>query len=184
MYSQGNDASIACQYYCDYVNFASLHPYYVVATLFKQALQHIPLEKFTDDFKYTLDNEKALPNFQTMVQNLVEILQGFTSVFAVLNGIDELAQNNQPAVLLLIVRHMKQHPNIKSFVASRVEEYWIRKAMAAYSTIRLSHSHIAGDIVRYVQDNLDAADTTSPLSRDPILKKEILDALVAGAKGM
>jgi len=181
---QRNDTFIVCQYYCDYADSVSLDPYSLVASLLKQALQYVSLEKFTEDFKFNFDDDKALPNLETMVSDLVEILQDFRSVFVILDGIDELAQDNQPVVLSMIDNLIKHHPNLKVFVTSRIEEYRIRKAMTAYRSIRLSQSYVKDDIVRYVQDQLDKADISSPISREPKLKEEVLEALVAGAKGM
>ncbi|KAF2825246.1 hypothetical protein CC86DRAFT_407469 [Ophiobolus disseminans] len=184
MSSQSYNSSIVCHYYCDYADFASLDPYNLVASLLKQALLCVSLERFTGGSTCLFDDGNALPTLEKLERYLLEILRDFSTVFVVLDGIDEIAQDNQLYVLDLVGKLIKQHPNLKVFLTSRIEEYWIRKAMATYWNIQLSQTYLKDDITLYVQDSLDEADIMSPLSNNPRLRKEVCEALVAGAQGM
>jgi Cdc6-like AAA superfamily ATPase len=183
-FSLSNEASIVCQYYCDYADVASLDPYCLVGSVLKQALQRIPLDRFTEEFQSPFKEGKAIPSFDVMSRFLIEILQDFRTVYIILDGIDEISQENQSVLLGLISDLLGKHSNMKIFVTSRTEEYWIRKAMKPHKNVHLSEASIKDDITLYVQDHLNAAASSGPLSMNDELKEKVLDALVKGANGM
>jgi hypothetical protein len=179
-----DDSSIVCQYYCDYADSASLDPYCLAGSLLKQALQSISLDKFTDEFQCPFIEGKPAPSFEIMSNYLMETLQDFRTVYIVLDGIDEIAQENQQILLALINDMLRKHSNLKIFVTSRTEEYWIRKVMDTHRNVHLSEACTKSDITLFIQDHLDAASNSGPLSANEGLKEKVLAALVEGANGM
>lgn len=182
--SQTHHTSIVCHYYCDYADVASLDPSCMIASLTKQVVQRLPLDKFTRDFESPFDDNQTLPVTESVAKFLLRILQCFDTVYVVLDGVDEVPQGDQPAVLSLIQSVLNEHRNLKIFVTSRTEEYQIRQALSNYGTIRLSPDCLQNDIAQYVRDFLGQADATSPLSLNSSLKQEVVEALVVGANGM
>jgi hypothetical protein len=182
--SKQSDSSIVCQYYCDYADVASLDPYCLMGSLLKQVLQYISLDSFTDDFLCPFQEGKALPSPDIVSEFLIQTLRGFRAVYFILDGIDEMSQENQPTVLALIETLLRQHPNLKLFVTSRIEEYWIRKALEPYGTVRLSHACIRDDVALFVEDCLTKAVGSGPIKDNEKLKDDVLEALLLGANGM
>jgi hypothetical protein len=182
--SKQSDSSIVCQYYCDHADVTSLDPYHLMGSLLKQILQCISLDSFTEDFQCPFGEGKALPSPDIVSEFLIQTLRGFRAVYLILDRIDEISQDNQPTVLTLIESLLRQHSNLKVFVTSRVEEYWIRKALKPYGTIRLSHACIRNDVTLFVEDYLKSAVSSGPITKDDKLKDEVLEALLLGANGM
>jgi hypothetical protein len=78
--SQPTTSTIVCHYYCDFADFASLEPYFMIATLLKQVLEQVSLDKFTEDFDCPIQETIAMPPFEIMIQFLAKMLQDYNSV--------------------------------------------------------------------------------------------------------
>lgn len=182
--SNQNEHTLVCQYYCDYADTASLDPYCMIVTLLKQALQHISLDRFTENYHCPFQEGKPLPSPEDAFTFLISTLREFRTVYLILDGIDEISHDNQPTVLAHIECLLQDHSNLKVFVTSRVEEYWIRKALEPYRTLRISHAYIKDDIALFLEDYLHRTAISGPLSTDEDLKNEVLGALLLGVNGM
>lgn len=177
-------AFVVCHYYCDYAEAASLDPYNLIASILRQILQHIPVDKFDDDFECPFGEAKPRPALEAMVQFLIKILKDFDEAFIVLDGVDEIAQDNQTIVLSFVDNLLRQHPTLKIFLACRIEEHRIKKAMEPFPKLTLSQAYIGNDIVLFIKDHVKTMGELNPLTTDESLRAEVIDLLAARAAGM
>lgn len=177
-------ASAVCHYYCDFADPASLDPYCLVATLLKQVLQAIPLGAFSEEKHFPFDEGKPLPSLEVARQFFIGKLCGFSDAYVVLDGIDELALDDQPIVLAVINAILTDHPKAKVIITSRSEEYWLKRAMQSRFSLRLSQSFVGDDIARVLHDELNKFNAPSPLYQNEGLKQRVLESLISGAQEM
>jgi hypothetical protein len=156
----------------------------MIATLLKQVLEQISLDKSTEDFDCPTQEMIAMPPFEIMTQFLANMLQDYNSVYIILDGIDEVAQNSPYMVLSFVDTILRDHASTKMTITSRLEEYRIRTALQPYRTLQLLPSYIEDDVMLFVQVQIATAEPYSPLHSNPKLKTEVVEALVCSAKGM
>jgi len=178
--------SAICYYYCDYAETRTLDMCLIHGTLIRQLLERIalPSDLATDIDRYFEDG--TIPPPEDYIQLLTKTLSRFTRVMLVLDGVDELAKEDQ-AVLINSLRQLAQIPNsmIKIMVFSRREEKLIRKAFERYDFVDISADLVNKDIARFISDSVDLKIQSEELQiRDIDLMKVIVDTLLKGAKDM
>jgi Cdc6-like AAA superfamily ATPase len=181
----GQSDTVLCYYYCDHADAASLEPERILASFTKQVLETLPWSQFDNDFICPYMDERSKPSLSQSSQYLTSLLGNFKTAYIVLDGLDELSQDNQTFVLKLLDTLLQLTTTvIKLCVTSRTEEFRVRKALHSHITIRLTELSVAYDIALFINDEITHVDASHPLSHDADLKQEVIAALVVGAKGM
>ncbi|KAF2124058.1 hypothetical protein P153DRAFT_303222 [Dothidotthia symphoricarpi CBS 119687] len=178
--------SIICYYYCDYLDNASLEPYRLLASIIKQILERLPLDHFDDTFKSPFQEGQTAPTLSRSLAYFLKLLQYFRTVYLVIDGIDELAPNDQVTVLDSIGSILR-HPFViaRVYVASRLEEDLIRRTLKPYPTLRLTKDCVRGDIALVIDEQIRSTVTRqNPLLADENLRQEVVNALVSRADDM
>lgn len=176
--------SLLCYYYFDYADSRSLEPNYLLGSLTKQILTRLPLDLFGESLELPDDGQAFRP-FAEQISSLTQLLRNFSKAFIVLDGLDELDKGGQNAILQLVEALVQASGSlVKVFVTSRIEEPLIRKRLHAYVSFELTPTSVSSDISLSIQHELQIAAESSPILRDPEMRKEVNDALTAGANGM
>jgi hypothetical protein len=182
-----NKSAFVCYYYCDYADITSLDATRVLTSIIKQILENdfFPMDRFDEDFSCPYRHDQSPPTLSEGFMYLVGILATFKTTFFILDGVDELDGDNQVQVLALIDSLLLESSlDIKVFVTSRTEEFRVKKAMQKYQHFQLSADKVHNDIASFVKDEIDQMLDPHPLSNDPALKQQVVDALVKGAQGL
>ncbi|KAJ4358816.1 hypothetical protein N0V95_002738 [Ascochyta clinopodiicola] len=131
-----------------------------------------------------LQNEK-LKRLLAATEYLVGILKDYSTVYLILDGLDELNPHNQSCILELSQQLLQRTEMVtKVFVTSRTEELQVKKALRSYRAFRLSDKLVSDDIALYIKDKIEQLEAPHPLLSDDALKGNVIQALVNGAKGM
>ncbi|KAF2679822.1 hypothetical protein K458DRAFT_313422 [Lentithecium fluviatile CBS 122367] len=178
--------SIICYYYCDYADISSLDPTFLIGSLIKQVLVHLPLDCFDETFFCPYGEETPTPTFDQSVKFLESLLSRFKAMFLIIDGVDELTQDSQCTVLDFIDKLTLQSiVAVKVFVASRTEENQVRRALEHYECIELSSDRLSTDIEAFIEAKIDSTLVRQNLLlENDRLKREVVSALVEGAQGM
>lgn len=183
--ASSNPRVAVCYYYCDHADAASLDVFRILASLTKQLLEVLPLAHFDDGFVCPFSDNGSSPSIVQSTHYLRSLMLSLQCTYIILDGLDELNQDNQRCVLDFINTLLQDTGVlVKLCTTSRTEEVRIKKALQAHSTFRLAEHLIAQDIALYIGDEIGLIDSPHPLSHDPELRQEVISALVAGAKGM
>lgn len=103
----------------------------------------------------------------------------------ILDGVDELSPEEQTNTLKLIEMLLQQSEIIvKIFVTSRTEEFRVKKALQNHGALYMSQDIVDADIATFIEDKVELIDAPHPLVTNPMLKFDVIQALVNGAKGM
>lgn len=182
--SINDPAVIVCYYYFDYADAKSLDLIYLFGSLMKQVVIHMPLDVFDDSFDSPIEDWTSAP-LEDQKSIIIRLLQNFTKVIIILDGLDELTRDGQ-AVALELVDHLLQlsTPTLKLLITSRIEEQLIRRRLQPYNCFELSTAQIQNDILLYVEETLEAAASENPRLKNLKLRQDVRDALVKGANGM
>jgi len=176
---------IICYYYFDYADHRSLDTPRIVASLIKQALENSPLDHFDEMFSYLYGRSHSLPTLAESTNYLASTLQHFGSVYIVLDGIDELRADEQANAFKLI-ETLLQRPSIivKVSVTSRTKGFRVKRALQRHGTLYMFQDKVDADIAKFVEEEVEMTEAPHPLTVEPTLKFEVIQALVQGAKGM
>jgi hypothetical protein len=179
--------SAICYYYCDYAEARTLDVCLILGTLIRQLLERIAVPSdLAKEINYYFEDGSTKPLPEDYIQLLTKTLSRFTTVMVILDGVDELAREDQ-TVLVDAVRQLIQIPSsvVKIMVFSRREEKLIRKAFERYAFFDISADFVSKDIARFVTDSVDLKIQSNDLQIGDVgLRKVIIDTLVQGAKDM
>lgn len=180
-------------YYCDYADKESLQPAFILGTLIRGLLfQSDSIPKEIGDLidKYYYDGERT-PETNEVLGILMKVMELFEQVVLVLDGIDEVDEMNFYSVLALL-KTLVSHPLVivKIFITSREHKDLLSvlsSGIGAGFHIHLDQFFISNDIDSYIRcsvDSLMASKRSIIDNSDTDMKKEIIQRLREGAKGM
>lgn len=179
-------APVIVYFYCDYSDRRTLEALGIFGNFIKQLLSKTGMSdevqsKLADAYK----NGTRTPDTDELLEILFLILKPLKSVFFVLDGIDECGGSDRGELLAGIQSIAKLSPPVvKLFLASRAEVDF-QRAFSSFMHLPISTSDVTPDIVSFVKDIVKAkVDSRELMVKDPLLEKEIVDALVKGAQGM
>jgi hypothetical protein len=184
--SLDGQGSVLCYYYCDYAEAASLDPAYLIGSLIKQLLVHLPLDCFDEALSSPYSEEKPAPSFEVSAVFLRRLLRCFATIFMIIDDVGELTKDCQSIVLGLINDLVKDSTvTIKTVVTSRSEELLIKHELRQYECINISVEDVSFDIELFIKAKIDSMLVSqNPLLENETLKQEVIDALVSRAQGM
>jgi hypothetical protein len=183
----GTEACL-CFYYCDYSDAATLSLETLIGTLLRQMLSKSDIPAAIEGQITAICDNGITPPLHALLDMFRCTLQTYSSVFLVIDGIDELSREAQSALLAVINESLNMEKvMIKVYTACRSEENDIRRAFSGprYSGIEISPSHLATDIKAFIMDQVDEHLKSGRLvvSNDS-LKDEIVESLTTGARDM
>ncbi|KAH7372281.1 hypothetical protein BKA66DRAFT_551263 [Pyrenochaeta sp. MPI-SDFR-AT-0127] len=185
--SRSTDPStLVFYYYCDFADSASLSPNYLVASIIKQILERMPLDRFSDSFDGPHSGSKMMPNFVACLEYLLDILKDFDKSYLIVDGLDQFATDDQSIVLEMIDTLLQDKSIVvKIFVTSRREEYLIKRSLKKYTAVYSSKETIGADVRLFVEERIKLiSEKQNPLLEDDRLKRDVVAALLAGADEM
>jgi hypothetical protein len=123
------------------------------------------------------------PSAGDLISILASSLATFSKVFIVVDGLDECQSSARRTILLALKQLMRlEHTIVKLYVTSR-DEADIRASFTDHFSIQLMEDNIMPDISHYVSEAV-LSRRQSRLKCDDTLAREIVVALVEGARGM
>ncbi|KAF1953763.1 hypothetical protein CC80DRAFT_419155 [Byssothecium circinans] len=178
--------SVLCYYYCDYTDADSLDSSYIIASLIKQLLLRLPLERINNDLDCPFKDGRPPPTARASRNFLDRLLREFETVFFVIDALDELSPEHQNYALELIAHFLcTSTPTVKIFVTSRAEERSIKLSLKAHKSIDLSIPEVEQDISMFIAEMVDKrAVDQNPILKSSKIKEEVVTTLARGAKGM
>ena len=177
-----------CYFYCDYGDQETLDPSNIVGCLIRQLSEGTTdiCEDITQELKRLFSSGLGYPVLDDLKSIFAKAIGIHSIVVLVIDGVDELAKNDQKALLKLINSLMSNRELVLKFmVSSRREEKDIRDALEWEHSVDLNLSNMSSDIDKYVRDCIETKILEGDLVlSDVSLKGEIIDALVSGAEDM
>lgn len=174
-------------FYCDYMETETLEPPEIVGSIIKQLLPTHLLPMSIDlqlQLEQIYDNSRV-PDIEELFDMLSRVISQLSKVFIVLDGLDECKEGER----YLFLRRLQDLSNssttpVKLFIASR-EEVDIKEAIGNSLSIRTAGPQVSLDIAAVVRNLVQTrVEGRRSWSQDPVLLQEIVDALIAGARGM
>ena len=184
--SEKEPTALIIYFYCDYAEPATLDPTRLVSSLIKQCLEQLPLDRFTDTFNCPFQEGNLVPCLPTCIQFLKLLLEDYDKVYLVLDGIDQLTADGQCAILTLIGDLLRlPRVAVKVIVTSGSENHVIKHTLRPHKTLLLTKARVQVDISLFIEEQIESiVGAQNPLLRNERLRKEVIDALLAGASEM
>ncbi|KAI9857597.1 MAG: hypothetical protein M1813_008189 [Trichoglossum hirsutum] len=175
----------AAFHYCDYSDSITLESTSVLGTIARQLLEKsddIPNE-VEQRINLSYKDGTRTPSAGDLISILASSLATFSKVFIVVDGLDECQSSARRTILLALKQLMRlEHTIVKLYVTSR-DEADIRASFTDHFSIQLMEDNIMPDISHYVSEAV-LSRRQSRLKCDDTLAREIVVALVEGARGM
>jgi hypothetical protein len=184
------DRVMVVYHYCDYKDPRSLDPMIIAGTLIHGLLDglNIPEDLSTLISNAFKDGHRS-PDESDMIEILGCVLDSRMdyTIYVVVDGVDEVNEENRK-ILFRFLNHMVECPHsaIKLGVSSRggVSEMICPRFVKSYR-VHVTEASISNDISVFVERATEKLLSIGDLiTRDPLLKDEIIERLVQGARGM
>lgn len=149
----------------------------------KQLVERLP--DIPEDIDEQL-RQCCLADDELLTNSLFSVIELFSKVFLVIDGVDELGKEEQVATLSILKRLARgEVPTAKIFISSRREEVYITKQLHSFPRIDLSTANITVDITYFVKEVVKSKIEMGDLViRNQALEQDIVETLVDGADGM
>ncbi|KUJ17727.1 uncharacterized protein LY89DRAFT_60414 [Mollisia scopiformis] len=181
--------SLAITYhYCDYADKRTLDPITILGALARNLLESIDIPEPVLELVFEIYREgERIPESKEVLEIFSRTIDSFDHVAIVVDGIDEVNEEDRQGVYdalkVLVGGHTAP---IKLFMSCR------ENILAAISTkpassfrVQISEATTSTDIQGYVRNEVSSLIRNGDLViRKSILEKAIVEALIAGAKGM
>jgi hypothetical protein len=185
---KGANPSLGIAYfYCDYKDTKTHDPFIILGALARQlAIQNPDCLKTLDKF-YELHypESRSTTGPSIVPEDLCTLIQSlstfFDEVMIIIDALDECG-NDRSRVVELLASLNADGFNIKTIFTSRLETD-IEIHLESYEKISIAAT--SSDLRLYVASEIESRSRKKLLrTRDPDLKREIMDRLVDGAEGM
>ncbi|CAN9256395.1 unnamed protein product [Alternaria alternata] len=183
-----DDTNIVTAYfYFDFNDTQKQDPELMLRSLLCQLLQRsVVIPKGVDALFSSCENGQRKPSSHALLQVTKEAAQEFTHVYVVLDALDECAQRSELMDMLEAVAGWQLN-NLHLLMTSRKERD-IERSLEEYireeDTVCLQRDVVDKDIQRYIQQRLRVDKGLAKWNRDAVVRQEIEDALMGGARGM
>jgi hypothetical protein len=183
-----DDTSVVTAYfYFDFNDTQKQDPELMLRSLLCQLLQRsVVIPKGVDALFSSCENGQRKPSSHALLQVIKEAAQEFMHVYVVLDALDECAQRSELIDMLEAVAEW-QLDNLHLLVTSRKERD-IERSLEEYireeDAVCLQRDVVDKDIQRYIQQRLRVDKGLAKWNRDAVVRQEIEDALMGGARGM
>ncbi|KAE9367461.1 hypothetical protein N431DRAFT_348615, partial [Stipitochalara longipes BDJ] len=176
-------------YYCDHADKRTLDPINIFSNLALQVLR--TLGDLPSGLLIVLERicqENSKPDLEDVVHLLIQAVERVTSVVILLDGLDEVNENDRKLVFhhLQDIVALATPPMIKVLVASREDTSYL--TLVPGVTLlkrRLGTDAVTDDIDCFLKHTIhDLIRRKELVISDPILEEEIFEALSKGSKGM
>jgi hypothetical protein len=176
----------AC-FYFDFNDTQKQDPELMLRSLLCQLLQRsVVIPKGVDALFSSCENGQRKLSSHALLQVIKEAAQEFTYVYVVLDALDECAQRLELMDMLEAVAGWQLN-NLHLLMTSRKERD-IERSLEEYireeDTVCLQRDVVDKDIQRYIQQRLRVDKGLAKWNRDAVVRQEIKDALMGGARGM
>ncbi|KAF4539116.1 Nacht domain protein [Lasiodiplodia theobromae] len=177
-----------CYYYCDYADCRTLSAYTIIATILRQWLGHpvgqkVGLQEWIIDQFY---EQQFRPPIDDLISKVLEVLAESTEVCLVLDGLDELDDDEQVILATTMARLLQVNQCQVKIVASCRGESMKRKVFW-YSgfSVTMSPQELGGDMEVFVEHAIDKKIQDGELNlNNVLLKQEVVAKLTDGAQAM
>lgn len=176
-------------YYCDHADKRTLDPVNIFSSLALQILRtlgDLPIGLLAVLERICQDSTTA--DIDDVIQLLLESIARLKSTAIVLDGLDEVGENDRKFIFHNLVHLVTQttSSSTKVFIASREDTSYLTEVPHVSSfKLRMGVDTVTGDIDCFVKDAIrDLISRHELVIGDPALETEIFDALSQGAKGM
>lgn len=135
----------------------------------------------------TYQHGTTKPDADDLLKILFFVLEQFSEVFLILDGVDECGGNDRTELLMAIQSILgsdTRTTTLKLFIASR-PDVDLKRTFNSYITLPISVDNTTADIIPFINGIVrEKVKSQELLVRDPSLVGEIIEALVNGAQGM
>ena len=182
-----NKSSTIAFYYCAFSDIVTLQTVSILGTILKQLLlpKSSLLDTLNSALSSTFENVSRSPDRKELTKLLGSVLEAYSQVYVIIDGLDECEKNVQQDVLYAIneIVQIPEH-TVKVWVSNR-EDAEIKNTLKAYSCLYISEANVTGDIANYVEASVKSRLSDGDLLiRDPGLENEIISTLTAKSQGM
>ena len=182
-----NKNSTIAFYYCAFSDIVTLQTVSILGTILKQLLlpKSSLLDTLNSALSTTFENVSRSPDRKELTKLLGSVLEAYSQVYMIIDGLDECEKNVQQDVLYAISEIVQIPEHIVKVWVSNREDAEIRNTLKAYSCLYISEANVTGDIANYVEASVKSRLSDGDLLiRDPGLENEIISTLTAKSQGM
>ena len=173
-------------YYCDSSDSRSLTLQNILGTMIRQLLETIVIsEKLEQQIERCFRPQARIATEEELFTLLFEAVQSYSSIYVLIDGLDECNKEDLNKILPMLGRLLQLTcPLIKIAIFSR-EENTIANALKEYPRIRISSDKISFDLSTFIKETVESKIICGQLCiSEPLLKTEVINALMHGAQGM
>jgi NACHT domain len=174
-------------YFCDHVDKRTLDAIAILSTITRQLLEKNEIPPTIEKLITENYGDQRAPDWLGALDVLVAVTQLFPSITMILDGIDEMDEENRKTFLSAVNRlGYDRGPPLKLLISCRED---ITQSLRILSTtvfrVHIQPSSLALDIEDYVSYTIQSMLENGNLAiQDPALKEIIIEKLVSGAQGM
>jgi hypothetical protein len=178
---------ILTYYFCDYVDKRTLDSVAILGTITQQLLENIEIPPTIEKLITENYGEERTPDWRGAFDVLVAVMRLFPAVTLILDGIDEVDEDNRKALFSAINRLGNHSSSILKLLISCREDAIQSLKIPAITPFRIhiQPSSLALDIKDYISYSIESLLESGYLVIQNLrLKEIIINKLAKGAQGM
>lgn len=152
---QGQRENVAlCYHFCSLADKRTLDMENIFNSLSRQLLLR---KDIPEDLETLVKSQDQIPNpstFQRSVNTFEYVCNSERQIYLLIDGLDELLDNDQTTLINSLQNLVRRHQNIKVWMSGRRENYRLRHAFARSSVIFLSEELINHDLCLFIRDSV------------------------------
>lgn len=173
-------------YYCDSSDPRSLKLENILGTMIRQLLETIVISEILErQIERYFRPQARVATEEELFTLLLDAAQNYSNIYILIDGLDECNKEDLSKVLPMISQLLQStRPIFKIALFSR-EESTIANAVKNYPRVRVSSDKISLDLSTFIKETVESMVNCGQLCiSEPLLKTEVINALIRGAQGM
>lgn len=173
-------------FFCDSSDPRSLKLQNILGTIIRQLLETIVIsETLEKQIETYFRPETRVATEEELFTLLLDVLQSYTNIYILIDGLDECNKEDINRILPMLSQLLKSEiPLLKIALFSR-EQTTIANTLKGYPSVRVTSDKISLDISSFIKETVESKIGCGQLCiSEPLLKTEVINALINGAQGM
>lgn len=178
--------TIVIFYFCDSSDPRSLKLGNILGTIIRQLLETIVISEVIEkQIESCFRPHGRVATEEELFTLLLDAVKSFSEIYILIDGLDECDKDDINKILPMLSQLLRStRPLLKIALFSR-EENNIANAVKSFPRVRVSSDKISLDLSTFIKETVESKIVCGHLCiSEPLLKVEVINALIDGAQGM
>lgn len=178
---------IVVYYYCDSSDPRSLELENILGTMIRQLLGTLIISEVLEKrIESCFRPHGRVAIVEEIFTLLLDVIKSFSTIYILIDGLDECSKDGLNTILPMLGQLLLRStpPLVKIVLFSR-EKSNIAEAVKNFPRVRVSSDKISLDLTAFIKETVESKILCGELCiTEPLLKVEVINALISGAQGM